>query len=109
VAERPRRCSTSPYAARHPVERAELVEDGALDAELGVGLELAVLLGVVLLDRVHEPDDAGVVEVVEVDVRGQPHGDAVDDVADERGVLENDLFLQALGDLPVGLPSLPKK
>src|SRR4029453_14924361 len=37
-------------AARHPVERAELVEDRTLDAELGIGLELAVLVGVVLLD-----------------------------------------------------------
>jgi hypothetical protein len=84
------------HAARDPVQRAQLVEDGTLDAELRVGLELAVLLGVVLLDRIHQADDARVVQIVEVDVRGQTHRDAVDDVANEGCVLENDLFLQTV-------------
>jgi hypothetical protein len=56
------------HAARYPVERAQLVEDRALDAKLGVGLELAILLGIVFLDRVHQADDTGVVQVVQVDV-----------------------------------------
>ena len=89
------------HAARHPVERAELVEDRALDPELRVGLELAVLLGVVLLDRVHQTDDARVVQVVEVDVGREPDGDAVHDVPDEWRVLENDLLLEVGRNLVV--------
>jgi len=57
-----------PHAARDPVQGAELVEDRALDPELRVGLELAVLVGVVLVDGVDQADDAGVVKVIEVDV-----------------------------------------
>ena len=72
------------YGTRHPVERAELVKDGALDAELRVRLELAVLVRVVLLDGVHQADHARVVKIVEVDVRRQSDRDAVDDVTDQR-------------------------
>jgi len=87
------------HGARHPVERSQLVEDRALDPELGVGLELAVLVGIVLLDGIHQADHACIVEVVEVDVRGQPDGDPVDDVTDQRCVLEDDLFLEFRSDL----------
>ena len=94
-------------AARDPVEGAKLVEDRALDPELRIGLELAVLLGVVLLDRVHQADHAGVVEIVEIDVRGQPDGDAVDDVTDQWRVLEDDLLFQGRRNLGVLLPVPP--
>jgi hypothetical protein len=82
------------HAARHPVERAKLVENGALDSELRVGLELAVLVRIVLLDGIHQADDARVVQVIEIDVRGETDGNAVDDVTDEGSVLEHDLLFE---------------
>jgi len=41
------------------------------------------------------------VEVVEVDVRRQAHGDPIHDVTDQRRVLEDDLFLEGGRDLRV--------
>ena len=80
---------------------AQLVEDRALDAELGVRLELAVLPGIVLVDRVHQPDHARVVQVVQVDVRGEAYRDPVHDVSDQRSVLEHDLVFERGGDVSV--------
>jgi hypothetical protein len=64
-----------PHRARHPVDRAELVDDGALDAGDRVGLELEAARRVELVDRVDEPEDAVADEVGLLDVLGQPGRD----------------------------------
>src|SRR3954454_5114358 len=46
------------HGARHPVQRAQLVDDRALDARDRVGLELDLAIGVEALDRVDEADQA---------------------------------------------------
>src|SRR4029079_18774135 len=75
-----------PDAARYPVERAQVVEDRAADAELRVRREERFLPRVVLHDRVEQPDDAPRHEVVELDVRRLPDGETLDDATDEREV-----------------------
>ena len=59
------------HRARHPVQRAQLVDDRALDPRDRVRLELDVAVGVVPLDRVDQPEQAVGDEVALVDVRGQ--------------------------------------
>ena len=58
--------------ARHPVERAQLVDDRALDACDRVGLELDVAVGIEALDRADQAEQAVRDEVVLVDVGGRP-------------------------------------
>ena len=59
----------------HPVLRTEVVEDRAADALHVVRLETQAALGVELLDRVDEPEDARLHEIAHVDVGGQPCAD----------------------------------
>src|SRR6185369_2381559 len=70
--------------ARHPVLAAQLVEDGAADARRAVGLELDPALEVEAVDRVHEPEDAGALEIFDVDRLRERDEQALRDVADER-------------------------
>ena len=79
-------------AAGHPVQFPEAVEDGALDPELGVGLELDVARGFELLDGIHEAEDAAVDEVVQLHMRGQAGGDAVRHELHQGHVILDDLF-----------------
>src|SRR5207302_10762364 len=60
------------HAARHPVERAEVIENRPPDAELRVGRERGCLLRVVLADRVQESDDPPRDEVAVLHVRRLP-------------------------------------
>ena len=78
-----------PDRARHPVDRAELVEDGALDAGDGVGLELEPAGRIELLDGVDEAEDAVADQVRLLDVLGQADRHAAGDVLDERRVVED--------------------
>ena len=73
----------------HPVQRAELVDDRALDARDRVGLELHVATRVVALDRTDQPEQAVRDEVTLVDVRGQAAPEASGDVLHERRVRED--------------------
>ena len=66
---------------------AQLVEDGATDAELCVGGELSAALGVKLLDSVHEAERANPVEVVSLDVRRQASRHAADGLPNQGSVL----------------------
>src|SRR5207244_11130668 len=84
------------HAARHPVERAQVVEDGAADAELRVGGERRLLRRVVLADRVEQADDAPRHEVVELDVRGLPPREPLHNAADERQVTHEQLVAAAV-------------
>ena len=59
------------HRPRHPVHRAELVDDRALDAGDRVRLELDVALGVVALDRADQAQEPVRDEITLVDVRRQ--------------------------------------
>ena len=85
------RAGLGPHRAGHPVDRAELVEDGALDAGDGVGLELEAAARVELLDGVDEPEDAVADEVGLLDVLGQADGHPAGDVLHQRRVVEDQL------------------
>ena len=103
--ERPR---LGPHRARHPVDRAELVEDVPLDAGDGVGLELEAAAEVELLDGVDQPEDAVGHEVGLVDALGQAGGDATGDVLHQRRVVDDQLvaLLAAALGLVLGPESL---
>jgi len=75
--------------ARHPVHRAQLVDDRALDAGDRVGLELDVPVGVEALDRADQPEQAVGDEVVLVHVRRQAAAETARDVLDERSVRQD--------------------
>jgi hypothetical protein len=77
------------HRARHPVHGAELVEDGAADADLGVAGEAVAARGVVLVSGVDEAEGAGADEVVDVDHGGQAAGHALSHLADQVEVVLN--------------------
>jgi hypothetical protein len=63
-------------AARQPIELAQLVEQRALDAQLAVGLEAHAALGIEALDRVHQADAAGGLQVPDLHAARQVRGEA---------------------------------
>jgi hypothetical protein len=73
----------------HPVLRPQLVQDGAPDALHGVGLELETALGLELLDRVREPEDAGLDEIGDIDMRRETSTHTTGDVLDQRRVVQH--------------------
>ena len=85
------RAGLGPHRARHPVDRAELVDDRALDPGDGVGLELEAAVEVELVDGVDQPEDAVADEVGLLDVLRQPDGDAAGDELHQRRVVEDQL------------------
>ena len=84
------------HAARHPVERAQLVDDRALDAHDRVGLELDVAGQVEALDRRDQADQAVGDQVRLLDVRRQAGGGAPGDVLDQRRVGDDQPLADAL-------------
>ena len=74
------------HRARHPVERAQLVDDRALDPRDRVRLELDLAVGVVALDRADQPEQAVRDEIALVDVRRQAAPEPAGDELDERRV-----------------------
>ena len=82
--------------ARHPVERAQLVDDRALDARDRVGLELDLALDLEALDGVDEADQAIGDEVGLLDVRRETARHAARDVLDERRVGHDELLARRL-------------
>jgi hypothetical protein len=62
-----------PFAqiARSPIELAQAVEDGALDAMLGISMEGHILRRVVLGDGIEQPEYAGVREIVQIHMHGK--------------------------------------
>ena len=74
--------------ARAPVELAEVVEDGAANAELGIGLELHVARAVILLYGVEQPEDAGMDQVFKINVLRQSLMNLASDESDLRNLLE---------------------
>src|SRR3954449_5664215 len=95
--------------ARHPVQRAQLVDDRALDAGDRVGLELDLALGIEALDRVDEPDQPIGDEVGLLDVRGQAGGHPAGDVLDQRRVGDDELLPgPVVGIRLVAAPQVPQ-
>ena len=89
------------HGARHPVHRAQLVDDRALDPRDRVRLELHVAVGVVALDRADQAEQAVGDEVALVDVRGQAAAEAAGDELDERRVGQDQAVAQrAIARLP---------
>ena len=91
----------APHRARHPVERAQLVDDRAADARDRVRLELDVAVGVEAVDRADQSEQPVRDEVAVLDVRGQPRAEPAGHVLDERRVAEDQLVAERL------LPRLP--
>ena len=90
------------HRARHPVQRAQLVDDRALDPRDRVGLELDVALRVVALDRADQAEQAVRDEVALVDVRRQPAAEPPGDVLDERRVREDQPVAERAGRASAG-------
>ena len=84
--------------ARAPVEFAEAVEDGAADAELGVGLELDLAAFVVAGERIDEAEDAGVDEILDGNVLGKAVMNVAGDVAHLRHLFQEDAVAYFLVD-----------
>jgi hypothetical protein len=82
--------------ARDPVERAQLVDDRALDARHREGLELDLAARVEALDRGDQAEQAVGDEVGLLDVRGQARGHATGHVLDQRREREHELLTGAL-------------
>ncbi len=84
-----------PHRARHPVERPQLIEDGALDAVDGVGLELDAAFEVELVDGIDEPEDAVGHQVSLFHVARQADGHPTGDELDE-GRIQQDQTLASV-------------
>ena len=74
------------HRARHPVERAQLVDDRAADAGDRVGLELDLPREIEALDRGDQPAEPVGDQVGLLDVGGQPRAHPPGDVLDQRRV-----------------------
>ena len=103
-----------PNRSRDPVDRAELVDDRALDPRDGVGLELDVPEGLEALDGVDQPDDPVAGQVGLVHVAGQPDRHPAGDVLDHRGVVDDELVAQACAPRspctrPTGVDAVPHR
>ena len=70
--------------ARNPIHRAEFIEDRAADSGRAVRLELDLAFEVERVDRVHQPEEPGRHEVLEIHLVGEPRVDAFGVVAHER-------------------------
>src|SRR5919108_57767 len=78
-----------PDRARDPIQRAELVDDRALDASDRVRLELDVAVGVVPLDRADQSEQAIRDEILLLDMRGKTAPESPGDVLHERCVSQD--------------------
>ena len=91
------------YRARHPIEGAQLVEDGALDPVHRIGLEFVAAGRFELVDGVDQPEGAVGDEVRRLHVARQARAQTAGDELDQRGIVED----QALaGSLISGLLEL---
>jgi hypothetical protein len=82
------RCSSCPRAhrARHPVQRAQFVDDRAADPGHREGLELDPALGLEALDRADQADQAVGDQVGVLDVGRQAGAEAAGDELDHRRI-----------------------
>ncbi len=78
------------HRARHPVERAQLVDDRAPDARDRVRLELDLAIGIEPLDRPDQAEQPVRDEILLVDVRRQARPETAGDELDERRIGEDE-------------------
>ena len=90
--------------ARHPVHRPQLVEHGAADPRDAVGLELDAAAQVERVDRIHQAEDAGGDQVVEIDPLGQALPDPLGVVLDQGQVPLDEPIAQVRGGVFLELP-----
>ena len=95
----------APQLARTPVHFAQAVENGAADAELGVGAELHVLGVIELVEGVDQPDHAGMHQIFERDMARQPLVDAAREITDLGQLFEQDAVAFFLLILILVLPA----
>jgi hypothetical protein len=76
----------------------QAVQDSALDAVLGIGMEGHIFPRVVLGDGIEEPEHAGVSEIVQIHMHGKIFMNANGDRLHQRQVLEHDPVAHFLGD-----------
>jgi len=81
---------------RHPVERAELVDDRAPNPGDGVGLELDVPVGVVPLDRADQAEKPVRDEILLLHVSRKAASEPAGDVLHERRVCEDEAIAERL-------------
>jgi len=79
--------------AARPAAAAQLVDDRAADAGAGVPLERDAAALVEATCGLHEAEQACGVQVAEVDVAGEAHGDLSHDVAHQRHVRGDELVV----------------
>ena len=79
--------------AGHPIHAAQLVEDGAPDAQARIGLEGGAGAGIVIPDRVEQPGKADAVKLFTIHVRRQSHGETADNSPHERNIALDQLSL----------------
>ena len=84
------------HRARRPVSLPQFVQHRAADADAGIGLEGSAARAVVVPRRVDQADHAGLQQVIQFHVRGQPCGQMQRDALDQPGVALHQLGL-ALG------------
>src|SRR5689334_12203306 len=91
---------TAAQVARGPIQLAEAVEDGALDAMLGVTGKGNLFIGIELAGRIKKPEHAGMDQIVKINMDGKilvhPDGDRFH----QRKMLEDDAI--ASSDLSGG-------
>jgi hypothetical protein len=83
--------------ARDPVHRAQLVENRAADARGAVGFELDAALQVEGVDGVHQAEDAGGHQVVQLDLIGQLDVDPLGVVAHQMEIILHQDVAQRFG------------
>jgi hypothetical protein len=95
-----------PHRAGHPVERPQLIEDGAFDPVDGVCLELVAPLRLELVDGVDEPEGPVRRQIGGIHALGKPRPEPAGDELHERGVVEDEALTCLV--VAAGLESLPE-
>jgi hypothetical protein len=95
-----------PHRARHPVDRAQLVDDRAADPGDGIRLELVAAAGVELVDGVDQPEHAIADEVGLLDRMRESGRHPAGDVLHQRGVVEDQPVADV--DRPLLFVALPQ-
>ncbi len=81
-----------PNGARHPIQRSQRVENRPVDPRDRIGFELYAARIIVFFNRIDEPDDTIVYEVVNLNVGRQVRGDAPGHVFHEVKIFMDQLF-----------------
>src|SRR5690606_29008404 len=85
-----------PDDARHPIERAQLIEDGAANPGRAIGLEFHPPIEIEPIHGVHETEDSGALQIVELAILGQLREEPFGDIADEWQIALDQDVAQAL-------------